>query len=157
MSLEVKAVTKDFGATLKALRTARGWSQKELAKRINRSANTIWRYENNLQEPTLDTLRSFSAILGVPLSFWESEIDDSLTDSQRDAGIHLHPNRFALCFLHGGVLFLGILRFGRCGLVEIFVQVHLQCFLLSLDFYGHPRHSVFGRLNLAAQVGGDVA
>lgn len=34
MSLEVKAVTKDFGATLKALRTARGWSQKELAKRI---------------------------------------------------------------------------------------------------------------------------
>lgn len=47
MSLEVKAVTKDFGATLKALRTARGWSQKELAKRINRSANTIWRYENN--------------------------------------------------------------------------------------------------------------
>lgn len=34
MSLEVKAVTKDFGATLKALRTARGWSQKELAKTI---------------------------------------------------------------------------------------------------------------------------
>ena len=46
------------------------------------------------------------------------------------AGIHLHPNRFALCFLHGGVLFLGILRFGRCGLVEIFVQVHLQCLSL---------------------------
>lgn len=92
MSLEVKAVTKDFGATLKALRTARGWSQKELAKRINRSANTIWRYENNLQEPTLDTLRSFSAIFGVPLSFWESEIDDSLTDSQRDLLILLRNN-----------------------------------------------------------------
>ena len=85
MSLEVKAVTKDFGATLKALRAARGWSQKELAKRINRSANTIWRYENNLQEPTLDTLRSFSAIFSVPLSFWESEVDDEpLTDSQRE-------------------------------------------------------------------------
>ena len=85
MSLEVKAVTKDFGATLKALRAARGWSQKELAKRINRSANTIWRYENNLQEPTLDTLRSFSAIFGVPLAFWESDVDDqSLTDSQRE-------------------------------------------------------------------------
>ena len=85
MSLEVKAVTKDFGATLKALHAARGWSQKELAKRINRSANTIWRYENNLQEPTLDTLRSFSAIFGVPLAFWESDVDDqSLTDSQRE-------------------------------------------------------------------------
>lgn len=85
MSLEVKAVTKDFGATLKALRAARGRSQKELAKRINRSANTIWRYENNLQEPTLDTLRSFSAIFSVPLSFWESEVDDEpLTDSQRE-------------------------------------------------------------------------
>lgn len=85
MSLEVKVVTKDFGATLKALRTTRGWSQKELAKKISRSANTIWRYENNLQEPTLDTLRSFSAIFGVPLSFWGSEVDDeSLTDSQRE-------------------------------------------------------------------------
>lgn len=85
MSLEVRAVTKDFGGTLKALRAARGWSQKELAKRINRSANTIWRYENDLQDPTLDTLRSFSAIFGVPLSFWESEVDDEfLTDSQRE-------------------------------------------------------------------------
>ena len=93
MSLEVKAVTRDFGAALKALRTARGLSQKELAKRINRSANTIWRYENNLQEPTLDTLRSFSAILDVPLSFWEGEIDDdSLTDSQKDLLILLRNN-----------------------------------------------------------------
>ena len=85
MSLEVKVVAKDFGATLKALRTARGLSQKELGQRITRSANTIWRYENNFQEPTLDTLRSFSAIFGVPLSFWEREIDDdSLTDNQRE-------------------------------------------------------------------------
>lgn len=85
MSLEVKAVTKDFGATLKTLRTTRGWSQKELAKRINRSANTIWRYENNLQEPTLDTLRSFSAIFGASISFWESDVvDEPLTDSQRE-------------------------------------------------------------------------
>ena len=110
MSLEVKAVTRDFGAALKALRAARGWSQKELAKRINRSANTIWRYENNLQEPTLDTLRSFSAIFGVPLAFWEGEIDDeSLTDSQRNLLILLrnsllHINELskeqkALCYI----------------------------------------------------------
>ena len=96
MSLEVKAVTKDFGATLKALRAARGWSQKELAKRINRSANTIWRYENNLQEPTLDTLRSFSAIFSVPLAFWESDmVDESLTDSQRELLMLMRNN-----FLH---------------------------------------------------------
>ena len=110
MSLEVKAVTKDFGVTLKSLRTTRGWSQKELAKRINRSANTIWRYENNLQEPTLDTLRSFSAIFGVPLSFWESNVDDySLTDSQRellmllkDSLLHLpelNDDQKAICFM----------------------------------------------------------
>lgn len=110
MSLEVKAVTKDFGATLKALRAARGWSQKELAKRINRSANTIWRYENNLQEPTLDTLRSFSAIFGVPLSFWESEVDDEpLTDSQgellmlmKNNSLRMHElseEQKALCYM----------------------------------------------------------
>ena len=110
MSLEVKAVTKDFGATLKALRAARGWSQKELAEKINRSANTIWRYENNFQEPTLDTLRSFSAIFGVPLSFWESEVDDEpLTDSQRELLMlmknnflrmrELNEERKALCYM----------------------------------------------------------
>ena len=110
MSLEVKAVTKDFGATLKALRAARGWSQKELAEKINRSANTIWRYENNFQEPTLDTLRSFSAIFGVPLSFWESEVDDEpLTDSQRELLIlmknnflrmrELNEEQKALCYM----------------------------------------------------------
>lgn len=95
MSLEVKAVTKDFGATLKALRAAR-MVAKELAKRINRSANTIWRYENNLQEPTLDTLRSFSAIFSVPLAFWESDVvDESLTDSQRELLMLMRNN-----FLH---------------------------------------------------------
>ena len=110
MSLDVNAVTKDFGAALKALRTSRGWSQKELAQRINRSANTIWRYENNFQEPTLDTLRSFSAIFGVPLSFWECEMDDeSLTDSQwellmlvKNSFLHmreLSEEQKALCYL----------------------------------------------------------
>ena len=110
MSLEVNAVTKDFGATLRALRTARGWSQKALAQRINRSANTIWRYESNLQEPTLDTLRSFSAIFGVPLSFWENEEEDeSLTESQkglltllRNNLLHLeefNDEQKALCYM----------------------------------------------------------
>ena len=47
--------------------------------------------------------------------------------------------------------------FPQRSLVEIFIQVHLQHLVLSLDFYWHPRHTVFGRLNLAAQVGGDVA
>lgn len=94
MSLEVKAVTKDFGATLKALRAAHGWSQKELAKRINRSANTIWRYENNLQEPTLDILRSFSAIFGVPLSFWESEVNDECLTERQNELLMLMRNNF---------------------------------------------------------------
>ena len=57
MSLEVKAVTKDFGATLKTLRTTRGWSQKELAKRINRKENTKKRYEKKIQENKLDKIR----------------------------------------------------------------------------------------------------
>ena len=86
--------TNATGRFIAERRKQKGYTQKELAEKINRSANTIWRYENNFQEPTLDTLRSFSAIFGVPLSFWESEVDDEpLTDSQREL-LMLMKNNF---------------------------------------------------------------
>lgn len=59
----------DFGERLKALRTQKGWSQRELARRINRSANIVWRLEANLQQPTLDILLSFAALLNVSLDY----------------------------------------------------------------------------------------
>lgn len=59
----------DFGERLKALRTQKGWSQRELARRINRSANIVWRLEANLQQPTLDILLSFAALFNVSLDY----------------------------------------------------------------------------------------
>lgn len=75
----------DFGLRLKALRERRGMSQKELGEKINKNANTIWRFEKNLQQPTLDILLTFSAIFHVPLSYWENgSRTDDLTSKQRE-------------------------------------------------------------------------
>lgn len=59
----------DFGERLKELREQKGWSQRDLAKRINKSPNVIWRFETNIQQPTLDILLSFAAIFGVSLDY----------------------------------------------------------------------------------------
>lgn len=84
----------DFGLRLKALREQRGISQKELGEKINKNANTVWRYEKNLQQPTLDVLLTFSAIFRVPLSYWENgNRTDGLTSKQREI-IHNLQNDF---------------------------------------------------------------
>ncbi|MDY4588700.1 MAG: helix-turn-helix transcriptional regulator [Oscillospiraceae bacterium] len=59
----------DFGMILQKLRKERGWTQDYLASRINKESSIISRYENNLQSPTFDTVRSFAAIFNVSMDY----------------------------------------------------------------------------------------
>ncbi len=66
--------TYDFGMILQKLRKERGWTQKQLAKMINKESSIISRYEKNLQSPTFDTVRSLAAIFNVSLDYlWGME------------------------------------------------------------------------------------
>ena len=56
-----------IGQTIRRLRKAHGWTQIELAQKLNASQKVITTYENNLRTPTLDNLKKLSAIFEVTI------------------------------------------------------------------------------------------
>lgn len=56
-----------LGETLKKLRQERGWSQKELANRLNKAVSTISGYESDAHPIPLDVLISISLSFNISL------------------------------------------------------------------------------------------
>ena len=68
----------DLGIRLKDLRTKRGFSQSELAKRVGVTPSTISQVESNLIYPSLPALLKMAEILGASVSsfFYEHEEEE---------------------------------------------------------------------------------
>ena len=67
----------------KQIRTQRGLTQNELAKRINKSKSAVCGYESEAQVPPLDVLVSIASVLNVSLDClvgFEMEEPVSLTN-----------------------------------------------------------------------------
>lgn len=58
-----------LGSRIAALRTEKGWSQAELARRLNISASTVGMYEQGRREPPLSILVNMAGILGVSIDY----------------------------------------------------------------------------------------
>lgn len=52
---------------LKKLRSAKGWTQEQLARECELSLNHVWRLENKDVTPSLDVAKRIAAALGVTL------------------------------------------------------------------------------------------
>lgn len=80
----------DLGSRLRDIRSKRGFTQKALAERINKSVSAISGYESNVQTPPTDVLISISQVLHVPITYFvDLSCDDSystqgLSDEQRE-------------------------------------------------------------------------
>lgn len=59
----------DLGLRIKEMRIRRGYSQKELAQRINKSKSAVCGYETNAQIPPLEVLVSIASVLNVSLDY----------------------------------------------------------------------------------------
>ncbi len=59
----------DFGRRLRALREEQRLSQAKAAKKVGVSKNSLYRYENNLQEPTFSTLVRFAVCYHTSLDY----------------------------------------------------------------------------------------
>lgn len=57
----------DFGDLLKCLRTKRGYTQAQLAEKLNKNKSSISKYENNQKLPTLDTMIDISRLFNISL------------------------------------------------------------------------------------------
>ena len=59
----------DFGIRLRRLREDRGLSRAALAKKLGVSKETIYRYENNVQSPSLDRTKQIAVILRTSMDY----------------------------------------------------------------------------------------
>lgn len=82
-------VIYDFGFRMRQLREDRGMSRAMLAKKLGVSRETIYRYENNIQDPSLERVKQIALILHTSLDYLVG-LDDAytiklprMTDEQR--------------------------------------------------------------------------
>ena len=76
----------DFGLRLRQLREARKISRKAFAKKLGVSKETIYRYESNVQTPSLDRTKQMAIILQTSMDYLVGFPDDpGLTREQRKA------------------------------------------------------------------------
>ena len=68
----------DFGFRMRRLREDRGLSRAALAKKLGVSKETIYRYENNLQDPSLERVKQLALILHTSLDYLVG-LDDAYT------------------------------------------------------------------------------
>lgn len=84
---------------IKDLRISRGFKQKEFAQKIGVSCATLFRYENGIMEPNIDTLKKIATALSTNVDTvigFDSPMLDlrKLTDTQAElvqAVINLSP------------------------------------------------------------------
>ena len=60
---------KYFGQVLKELRQERNLTQDQLGAIFNVSRNAVYGWENDKQEPSLDTLKSIAVYFGVTTDY----------------------------------------------------------------------------------------
>jgi transcriptional regulator with XRE-family HTH domain len=70
-----------IGKRLKTLRKELGWTLKTLAEKCGVSTNTVWRWEQDEQTPTLRLLRTLAETLRTTESFLMGRSDDPTADS----------------------------------------------------------------------------
>ena len=59
----------DFGVRLRQLREERGLSRSAFARKLGVSTETVYRYENNIQAPSLERTKQIAIILRTSIDY----------------------------------------------------------------------------------------
>ena len=70
-------VPKEFGAKLKELRMAAGWTQAQLAEKANISQRAVSHWEQGLREPSWSNVLALADALGVSIEEFREDGDDA--------------------------------------------------------------------------------
>jgi len=68
-AMEREEILKAFGARLKELRKQKGWTQKELAGRVEIRFSQLNKYESGLHTPPPEKLIELADVLGTTVDF----------------------------------------------------------------------------------------
>ena len=118
----------DFGLRLRRLREGRGMTQGELAKKLGVSKETIYRYEHNLQYPSLKTAIRLAVLLRTSLDYLTG-IDNEYTI--RLSGLTPHEQDVFQVFLKTFFLLINDREKGKLPDKSGFPFLFKKAFLLS--------------------------
>ncbi len=98
-----------FGEKLQALRKAQGWSQEELAQRINVSRQALSKWESGASVPDTENVIALSRLFGVPTDYL---LLDERTDPGHVPGVAWpKPRKYLLAAAIAGAVGSVALRF----------------------------------------------
>lgn len=67
--MATEIIAYDFGLRLRQLREEKHLSRASLAKKLGVSPETIYRYENNIQTPSLERAKQMAVLLHTSLDY----------------------------------------------------------------------------------------
>lgn len=74
---------RPLGTEIARLRNSRGWSLRDLEGHTGISKNTLWRYENTLNAPSVTALMKIARGLGYPVSLLLTVLDPQTLEYAR--------------------------------------------------------------------------
>jgi transcriptional regulator with XRE-family HTH domain len=74
----------DFPEILKTLRKEKGLTQAQLAKSLNLSKETIFRYETGKREPNFEAMSKLEKFFGVSIGYLKGETDNNYQDTKEE-------------------------------------------------------------------------
>lgn len=100
---------------LKKLRKSRGLSQQALAEMFNLTQQSIYKYENGLAQPDIETLIGFSTFFGTSIDYLVGAVSSDSEETQYKA---LHPSEREIQMLHSFRCLKPHLQDALCILIE---------------------------------------
>jgi transcriptional regulator with XRE-family HTH domain len=119
-----------LGGRIRSLRTSRGYSVRELARRAGVSVGLVSQVEREINDPSLQTLRVLAKALDAPL------FDLFQPSPTSDVAVVRKNSRVALSSSHGDLTYLRISAgSGRLEMLEGILEPHAAS---TPELWGHP-------------------
>ncbi|WP_276797791.1 helix-turn-helix domain-containing protein [Fusobacterium gonidiaformans] len=106
---------RTIGEIIKSCRKEKGITQEELANKVNRTKQTIFRYENNETDISANALKQIAKVLGVSPSYLMGFSDDELEQDEVIANYKLTDYEL---LEYNKILNMNILMFNADDLTE---------------------------------------
>lgn len=107
--------SRTIGEIIKSCRKEKGITQEELANKVNRTKQTIFRYENNETDISANALKQIAKVLGVSPSYLMGFSDDELEQDEIIANYKLTDYEL---LEYNKILNMNILMFNADDLTE---------------------------------------
>lgn len=91
-----------IGARVKELRERRGLTPKQITKQLMTSSASLWRWENNKNEPSTLHINQLAEILGTSVDYLLGNTDDPAPPKQEIGDLTMMERKLLEAYRRGG-------------------------------------------------------